>query len=199
MFGFGSVMILFLAGAELLLPGWLRMFVTAIGQYHQYTQNQSVLVYLFGSIPGRIFELIAVLACTLYVWRIRTEPADSPAFGHAVALIVALTALVVPMFAPYNQVLLIPAIFILLRSTTGPMLPALRIAYVTTFLMIAWPWIMAVLLTLSSPWLTADLRRRFYHAPFYTHIFVPIFDFGLVLIEAWMNLSNTLRDRAAAE
>ena len=49
-FGFGLVMLLLLGGAELVLPGWLRMFVEAIGQYHQYTQNQSVLMFLFGSI-----------------------------------------------------------------------------------------------------------------------------------------------------
>src|ERR1700726_13925 len=42
-FGFGLVMLLLLGGAELLLPGWLRMFAEAIGQYHRYTHNQSVL------------------------------------------------------------------------------------------------------------------------------------------------------------
>jgi hypothetical protein len=54
-FGFGLVMLLLLGGAQLVLPGWLWMFVEAIGQYHQYTQNQSVLVWLFGSIAGREF------------------------------------------------------------------------------------------------------------------------------------------------
>ena len=53
-FGFGFVMLLLLGGAQLLLPGWLRMFVEAIRRYHQYTQNQSVLAVLFGSITGRI-------------------------------------------------------------------------------------------------------------------------------------------------
>jgi hypothetical protein len=43
-FGFGLVMLLLLGGAELVLPGWLRMFVQGIAQYHQYTHNQSVLV-----------------------------------------------------------------------------------------------------------------------------------------------------------
>jgi len=199
LFGFGSTMILLFAGAELLLPGWLRMFITAIGQYHQYTQNQSVLVYFFGSILGRVFEVIAVLGCALYAWRIRREAAESMTFGHAVALILALTVLVVPMFAPYNQVLLIPAVLILLRSASRPMLPALRIAYIVAFLTVAWPWIAAFLLTLSSPWLTPDLRQRLYLTPFYSNFEVPIFVFGLVLLEAWMNLPSPLRDRAAAE
>ena len=198
-FGFALTMTLLFFGAELLLPGWLRMFVDAIGQYHRYTQNQSVLVYLFGSIAGRIFEIIAVLLCALYACRIRREPAGSSGFSHAVALIAALTALAVPMFAPYNQVLLMPAIFMLLKSTSRPMLPAVRIAYFVTFLMIAWPWMIAFLLTLSSPWLSSNSRQRLYLAPFYSNFFVPIFVFGLILLEAWMNLSNTLRDGAAAE
>jgi Glycosyltransferase family 87 len=44
LFGFGSVMALLLAGAEIILPGWWRMFAHALGQYHRYTQNQSVLL-----------------------------------------------------------------------------------------------------------------------------------------------------------
>ena len=197
--GFVFIMTLFFAGAEFLLPGWLSMFVTAIGQYHQYTQNRSVLVFFFGSILGRIFEVIAVLMCALYAWRIRRETADSPSFGHAIALVAALTVLVVPMFAPYNQVLLIPAILILLRSATRPMLPALRIAYIVAFGMVAWPWMAAFLLTLSSPWLTPNLRQSLYLTPFYSNFFVPIFLFGLTWLEAWMNLPSPLRDRAAAE
>ncbi len=47
-------MLLLLGGAQLLLPGWLRMFVEAIRQYHHYTQNQSVLAVLFGSMQGEI-------------------------------------------------------------------------------------------------------------------------------------------------
>jgi len=41
--GFGMVMVLLLGGAEIILPGWWRMFAGAVGKYHRYTQNQSVL------------------------------------------------------------------------------------------------------------------------------------------------------------
>ena len=112
-YGFALVMLLLLGGAELLLPGWLRMFVAAIGQYHRYTQNQSVLVFMFGTIAGRIFELLSVVACAAVVWRMRRRSAGSPDFGRAFALVLALTVVVVPMFAPYNQVLLAPAILML--------------------------------------------------------------------------------------
>ena len=108
-FGFALVMLLLLGGAEWLLPGWLRMFVAAIGQYHRYTQNQSVMVWTFGTIFGRTLEFLSVAACAGCVWRVRRESSTSARFGQAFALVLALTVLIVPMFAPYNQVLLIPA------------------------------------------------------------------------------------------
>ncbi len=39
------------------------MFVAAIGQYHQYTQNQSLLTFLFGPIAGRILGAFSVFGC----------------------------------------------------------------------------------------------------------------------------------------
>ena len=51
-FGFGLMMALLLAGAEIILPGWWRMFAGAIGQYHQYTQNQSVIEVMLNEILG---------------------------------------------------------------------------------------------------------------------------------------------------
>jgi hypothetical protein len=131
-FGFGFVMLLLLGGAQVLLPGWLRMFVAGIRQYHQYTQNQSVLSVLFGSVVGRILEAASVLACAVCIWPIRRQSAKNPAFGRAFGLVLALTVLIVPMFAPYNQVLLAPAILALVRSETfpDPILPAIRLARV---------------------------------------------------------------------
>jgi len=142
-FGFALVMVLLLGGAEILLPGWPRMFLAAIGEYHQYTQNQSVLVWLFGAILGRIFEAASVLACAVCLWRVRSEPASSPVFGRAFALVLALTVLIVPMFAPYNQVLLAPAILVLLESeiSKDQTLPSIRLARRLGGLLVAWPWI----------------------------------------------------------
>lgn len=41
--GFAVTMAALLAGAEVVLPGWWRMFLEAVRQYHQYTENHSVL------------------------------------------------------------------------------------------------------------------------------------------------------------
>ena len=200
-FGFGLVMLLLLGGAELLLPGWLRMFAEAIGQYHRYTHNQSVLVWLFGTVAGRILEAVSVLVCALCLWRQRREPAGSAPFGRAFALVLALTAVIVPMFAPYNQVLLAPAIFALLWSEGSEerILPAVRLARAVAGILLVWPWIATVGLSLAYVWLTPEIRQRVWPMPFYSNFMVPVFIFGLALLDAWMRGAPGLRERAAAE
>ncbi|MFZ0437191.1 MAG: glycosyltransferase family 87 protein, partial [Candidatus Sulfotelmatobacter sp.] len=116
-FGFGLVMVLLLAGSEIILPGWWRMFVHAIGQYHRYTQNQSVLDQLVPwGFAGKILAAGAVLACAVFLWKLRRQRAEEVEFGGATALVMALTVLVVPMYAPYNQVLLLPAVLAVVRD-----------------------------------------------------------------------------------
>ena len=102
------------------------MFVAAVGQYHGYTQNQSVLEVTMdealgltgrvGHITGEILAGIAMLACLPVLWKWRHEREGSPQFGYSVALLLALTVLLVPQSAPYNQVLLLPAILVLVRN-----------------------------------------------------------------------------------
>ncbi len=200
-FGFGFVMLLLLGGAQLLLPGWLRMFVEAIRQYHQYTQNQSVLVWMFGSIVGRILEAVSVILCAICIWPVRIQPATSPAFGRALSLVLALTVLIVPMFAPYNQVLLVPAILALLQSETShdPILPAIRLARAVGGILVLWPWIATLGLALAFVWLSAAVRDRVWPMPFYSNFMVPVFVFGLTLLNTWGSQTHTLRDSAPAE
>jgi Glycosyltransferase family 87 len=200
-FAFALVMVLLLAGAELLLPGWLRMFVSAIGQYHQYTGNQSVLVWMFGRIVGWALEALTILASAAYLWRVRRSPASSVEFGVATALVLAMTVVVVPMFAPYNQVLLLPAILALTRSATAskPILPAIRLAGGVGGFLLIWPWIASLGLMMGYFGITPELRQRLWPMPFYSNFMVPIFIFGLALFDAWSNAPYGLREGAAAE
>ena len=208
LFGFGLLMLLLLGGAQLVLPGWLRMFVGAIGQYHQYTQNQSVLVWMFGAVIGHFLEAVSIIACAFCAWPLRKEPATSIAFGQAMGLVFALTVLIVPMFAPYNQVLLAPAILALLRSEScgEPILPAVRLARAVGAVVLVWPWIATVGLTLAYVWLTPAGLQRLWALPLYPNFIVPVFIFGLALLNTWMSAGEigmsqprTLRDTAPAE
>jgi len=195
------VMLLLLGGAELILPGWWRMFFEALRQYHQYTQNKSVMVWMFGPVLGRILEALCFLVCAVCVWRMRREPATSAAFGRATALVLALTVLIVPMFAPYNQVLLAPAILSLAwsESRRDPVLPVIRLARIMGGLLLVWAWIATIVLSAAYPWLTPQLRATLWPMPFFSNFLVPIFIFGLALLHSWSGQSPNLRERAAQE
>ncbi len=127
--------------------------------------------------------------------RVESLP-SSIAFGRAFGLLLALTVVIVPMFAPYNQVLLAPAILALLWSESAgePILPAIRIARAIGGILLVWPWIATARADRS---LTSALRLRFDSAvvtlPFYSNFMVPVFIFGLALLNTW-----TTREEPAA-
>jgi hypothetical protein len=197
-FGFALVTVLLLGGAQVVLPGWWRMFAEAIGQYHQYTQNQSVLEVIlnqvlgsatggsFGRIGAEILSVIAVLACVPVLWKVREERSNAPGFSAVTALVLALTVLIIPMYAPYNQVLLLPAILLLARERTFFLSQSrpLRLGYATGVFALAWQWIAS--LSLSAIYLfenpTWVLSR--WQWPFFATFALPPLVFVLVLLDA---------------
>jgi hypothetical protein len=200
-FGFALIMLLLLSGAQLVMPSWCRMFVDAIRQYHNYTQGQSVLTSLFGLIGGRILGAGCVGACAICLWRLRREPAADETFGRSVGLVLALTVGIVPMSALYNQVLLAPAILALVRSAVSlePVLPSVRRARVVGLFLLIWPWMVTMGLSLAAAWLTPEFRERVWPMPLYPSYVLPVFVFGLALLNTWGSQARTLRDNAPAE
>ncbi len=185
-FGFVLVMTLLLVAAEIILPGWLRMFVEGLRQYHRYTQNQSVLDQLIPwGYSGKILATVAVLGCVLFLWKLRGESAEAEAFGRATALVMALTVLVVPMYAPYNQVLLLPAVLVLVRDRTflNSRSRALRFAYLAGAFALAWQWIASV--GLSGVYLFASpaLALSGWKWPFFATFTLPVLVFALMFLD----------------
>jgi hypothetical protein len=145
--GLAAMMALLLAASEYLLPGWWGMFWRAIQEYQRYTGNESVLDQLVnwatGPWGGKAFAVMAIVVSGALLWRFREDSSASEEFGKAVALVMALTVLIVPMYAPYNQVLLLPAILVLVRerrrllSGSG----AMRIVYALGIFAMVWPWL----------------------------------------------------------
>jgi hypothetical protein len=202
-FGFAVVMGGLLVASELVLPGWMKMFLEAIRQYHQYTQNESVLDQLvnwfLGSHGGQILAAIACLASMRLLWTLRREAPGATGFAGALAVVLSLTVLVVPMYAPYNQVLLLPAIFFLSREQVVSMAglrsasPLVRAAG----LALAWQWIAS--LGLSALWfLSPAAALSGWKAPFYATFALPVLIFALAMFAARYPRS-ALRARASAE
>ncbi len=195
--GFGLTMALLLAGAEIILPGWWRMFAEAIGKYHQYTHNQSVLEVMvngiFGSfaggtvgrLGGQVLSAIAVLACVPVLWKLRREGAETSGFSVATALVLALTVLVIPMYGPYNQVLLLPPILLLIRERAFMSHSRVRrLAYGIGAILLGWQWIASLGLTLiyllaSRAWALGGWKW-----PFFATFALPVWVFALMFFQA---------------
>lgn len=187
-FGFAGVMAILLVGAEVILSGWWRMFAHAIGQYHRYTQNQSVLDQLFPWVfAGKILAAVAVLACAVSLWRVRSESADKENFARAIALGMALTVLVVPMYAPYNQVLLLPAILMLVRDRKffTSRSSAVRFAYLAAAFALAWQWIASLSLSAIYLFGARALALNGWKWPFLATFTLPVFIFVLIFLDAY--------------
>jgi hypothetical protein len=186
-FGFGIVVLLFLAGSEVLLPGWLSSFADALVRYHRYTRNQSVLDQLLPwAFAGTIIAAVAIVGCASQLWQLRSEPAGSAKSGTAIALVMALTVLVVPMSAPYNQLLLLPAVLALIRDrrflVSGS--PARRLLCLAGFFALAWPWIASA--TLSAIYLLGSpaLALSGWKWPFFSTFIIPVLIFSLMFLRA---------------
>ncbi len=184
-FAFALTMALLLAGAEVVLPGWLWMFVHAVGEYHRYTRNQSLLDLLAPwGFAGKILAGAAIILSARLLWNVRRSPANSMQFGRAIALVAALTVLVVPMSALYNQVLLLPVILVLLRDYN--MLTAARPATRPVFFLAAscllWPWMASFVLTAAYLSLWPTWAVAHWQLVFYATFTLPLCTFVLALL-----------------
>lgn len=193
LFGFGVVMLLLLTGGEFLLPGWWRMFAAGIRDYHSYTQNQSVIEVILSQILGsaasaaayhiaaEVIGAIAVLVCVPPVWRLRKEDTCNVSFGEATVLVLAATVLVVPMYAPYNQLLLLPAILLLARQRAAFLSSsrARRLAYLVGVVVLGWQWAASLVLTTGYFLLSRAWAFRGWTWPFFAMFALPVWIFVL--------------------
>ena len=195
-FGFGLVMTLLLAGANIILPNWLRLFAEAIGKYHRYTQNQSVLDQLMPwGITGKIVAGLAAIGCAWFLWGVRRKAALTAEFGNATALVMALTVLIVPMYAPYNQVLLLPAVFVTARDYNKfwSISRAKRFAAFAGGVALCWQWIVCCGLT-AVYWVSPVSAISLWKWPLAATFALPVLGFGLIAFGIRsLNVSNSER------
>ena len=113
-------------------------------------------------------------------------PADSAAFALVLALVLAVTTVVIPTWAPYNQLLLLPAVVLLVRDWRGltrlGRMP--RLVYLLVAALVVWPWLAT--LYLSAAWFLrpAPVVQQGWTLPLYTSMLIPFGIMALLGIEA---------------
>lgn len=182
---FGLTTAIFLAAAEYVLPGWLGRFREAVAAYQQYTGGAgSLLDVLATPALGKVIAGAAVIAVASTGWRVRRVSHDSAAFGTMLALVLAVTLVIVPTFAPYNQVLLLPAGFLIAASWTKlwNRNRLARAACGVALLVVFWPWLASCGLMVGSLFLTPSSVQRAWAAPLYTSLGIPLVVLGLLAL-----------------
>ena len=180
---FALSMAIFLGASEYILPGWMREFRDAVAAYRQYTGGAgSLLDVLTTPWLGKILSAVAVLAVVVMGWKVRRASHDSAAFSSILALVLAVTLVIVSSFAPYNQVLLLPAVFLITISwkdlwSRGSLT---RVACGLGLLVVGWPWLASCGLMLASRFVSPSSLQKAWTVPLYTSLGIPLVVLGLL-------------------
>lgn len=184
MASFLATMAILLAASECYLPHWIPRFWQAVREYQAYTGAMSVMDRLIGVPWSWIFEMVAFAAMMGACWRERRQAANTDAFAFTLSLVLAATILLIPTYAPYNQVLLIPALLVLVKERRmiwqGGI--ANRVLLVTTAGLIVWPWISSTALAGLSFVLPRETVERAWALPAWTVTQIPVAVAALMLV-----------------
>jgi hypothetical protein len=152
--GFAATMAALVGAGEWILPGWIGYFVDGIAAYRRYFPTTSVLRFALGDWLGGAAAVVLVAGALIFGWRRRRHTADSPQFALTFAVFCMTTALTLPLLTPFNQVLLILPVMMLVRDWA--ILPkASRIVFLV---MVTWPWVASLVLLLFPPQLHSLTR-----------------------------------------
>jgi len=183
---FAVAWIVLAAAAELLLQHWIPQFLHAVGEYQSYTGAVPLLDNLLPPPFSRLAQLLAAAAAACACWRIRMAPVGTDAFQAGTCLALSTTLLMVPSYALYNQVLLLPALLLAAREGAvwrhrfAPRFLSLAVA-----ILLSWQWLSAAVLAGLSFLLPAPILFKAWAVPGWTVLTLPVAVTALMLIVVW--------------
>lgn len=136
-----------IAAGELLLPGWIGYFLAGLAAYRRYALPTSTLGMALGNTLGEIVGGILILCLLAFAWRNRKEAGDSRQFTALLAAFFMGDLLAFPLFTPFNQVLLILPVLLLLQDWKT----LRRFSKVVFVICVGWPSVMSAVLLLFPP------------------------------------------------
>jgi hypothetical protein len=171
------------AASELLLPHWISRFWQAMHEYLNYTDGVPLLHKLLPAPWSLLMELATAIGLLLVCWRNRRLAAADPGFAATTSLVLAGTLLLVPSYALYNQILLLPAILLLARQhrSLWQRSRVSRVLLLATGMLLAWQWLAAVGLAVLSFLLRPEVVEKAWAVPAWATPALPLAVTGLML------------------
>ena len=154
--GFALALGLLATAGDILVPHWVRYFLEGAEAYQKYFPlgTKSVVRVILGDWVGGTVSVIAMIVLLVYAWNKRRAAAESAEFAQALSLFFVTATLIFPLLTPYNQVLLLLPLLMLIRDWR--LLPRWdRIGFA---LFLSWPFVAWVALLAHPPQLDS-LRR----------------------------------------
>lgn len=103
---------------EFLVSDWIRKWLAAADLYLQHADRKLPATWLLPRTLAGVVTAVAMIPAILLLWQLRDADPREERFGFAVAVALTATLLVVPVWpaAQYNQLLLIPAVLVIVRQ-----------------------------------------------------------------------------------
>jgi len=182
--GFLLTSALLIGGGICLLPGWIGQFLAGLAAYNRYTGGRSLLDELTTPQMGPILTVLILLSAVVVCWRQRRMPAGSAEFNFCLALVLVVTVVAAPMIAPYNHLLLLPAVVLIVRSWNvfwrrGRMN---QIFLSGAALIFFWSWLAALAITVASAFVPAASIQRAWAVPLWSSLGVPLVVLALLAL-----------------
>ena len=177
-------MAILLTVSEWYLPHWIPRFWHAIREYQRYTGAMSVMDGLIGPPWSWTVELLFLTVLLRVCWSERRQAVNTGSFAFTLSLVLAITVLLVPTSAQYNQVLLIPSLLLLVKEhrSLRHRSIAKRVFFLLTTALIAWPWIASTALAGMSFVLPQETVQRVWAVPIWTTTQIPVAVAALMLV-----------------
>jgi len=167
-------MTVLILGGEYLLPGWISKFREGASAYLAYAAGGSLLEEMLARRAGLALTCLIALALVFLGWRRRHLSAEDPRFPEIICLVLAATVIIVPMFPPHYQLLLVPGGLLLFRYWRELWVEgmAVRVLLLLAAVFLFWQWASAtVVLAASRLGLNVE---RVWHLPLWTTVLLPI-------------------------
>jgi len=185
LWSFGITMVGLVVAGEFLLPGWIGEFRAAMTDYYRYTGGGiSILDVQISPLLGRMTAAGVVVMLAVFGWQNRRAGVDSAAFQWTMCFILATTLLLIPMFAPYNQLLLLPGLMMAVRAKKELWKSdrVIRFFCSLSAISVLWPFVSGLGLVTALAFVPAPIVQRAWGLPFYPTFAIPLAIFAILLV-----------------
>ena len=148
---FGAISVMMLAASEGLIRGWIPEWIVVVRDYPRYTGARLSLQFLFGNSVGLVLTILLLVIASYRLHRCSGISQKSEKFCYSVAMLFALTVLLIPrsQWHNYDEVMLFPvAVYLCTRLANIRQQSTLAgILNLSALAVLIWPNIAAILLS----------------------------------------------------